>query len=272
MRTGQKRIALVAALSVMYSAPTVGQWLVYPTAGVPRLADGKPNLVAPTPRTADGKPDLSGLWEPDTQGATAAPVAGGALIPPEFVDIGSRLKGGLPYRSWALELRNARRADNNKDNPDGQCLPLSILQMHSHPFPRKVLQVPGLVGILYEKNIEFRQIFTDGRPLPIDPQPSWKGYSSGTWQGETLVVQTNGIRDGTWIDGSGNPLTDAAKVMERFRRPNYGNLEIEITVEDLKAYTAPWTVKINQHIKLDTDLLEYVCLENERDRPHMVGK
>jgi hypothetical protein len=129
-----------------------------------------------------------------------------------------------------------------------------------------------VIAILYEKNNEFRQIFTDGRRIPIDPEPAWRGYSSGAWQGDTLVVQTSGFRDDLWADANGNPLTDAAKVTERFRRPNYGTLEIQITVDDRKAYTAPWTVTIQQHIKLDTDLLEYVCLENEQDRPHLVGK
>jgi len=129
-----------------------------------------------------------------------------------------------------------------------------------------------VIAILYEKNNEFRQIFTDGRRLPIDPEPAWRGYSSGTWRGDTLVVETRGFRDDLWADANGNPLTESANVTERFRRPNYGTLEIQVTVDDQKAYTAPWTVTIHQHIKLDTDLLEYVCLENEQDRPHLVGK
>jgi hypothetical protein len=144
--------------------------------------------------------------------------------------------------------------------------------MHSQPMPRKILQLPGLITILFEKNNEYRQIFTDGRALPLDPEPAWRGYSSGEWQADSLLVQTIGFRDGLWADTDGNPLTDAAKVTERFRRPSYGTLEIEITVDDPKAYTAPWTVKIHQHIMLDTDLLEYVCLENEQDRAHLVGK
>jgi hypothetical protein len=266
-----RTIATVAAVVALICAQVSAQWLKYPTAGVPRLRDGRPNLTAPAPRTADGKPDFSGLWDAE-QGPATADVAGGARLASEFINIAARLNGGLPYRPWALDLRNARQADHGKDNPDGLCLPLSIVQMHSHPLPRKILQVPGLVAILYEKNIEYRQIFTDGRPLPIDPDPSWRGYSSGKWQGNTLVVQTNGFRDGLWADGDGNPLTDAAKVTERFRRPNYGTLEIEITVDDPKAYTAPWTVKLTQQLKLDTDLLEYVCLENEQDRPHLVDK
>jgi hypothetical protein len=265
------QISLAVAFVVLLSAPAVGQWLNYPTAGVPRLRDGRPNLTARAPRTADGRPDFSGLWDAE-EGQDDGVVAGGARIAATFINIAARLKGGLPYRPWALDLRNARQADRGKDNPEGLCLPLSIVQMHSHPLPRKILQGPGLIAILYEKNIEYRQIFTDGRALPKDPDPSWRGYSSGKWQGDTLVVQTNGFRDGLWADGDGNPLTDGATITERFRRPNYGTLEIEITVDDPKAYTAPWIVNITQHIKLDTDLLEYVCLENEQDRPHLVGK
>ena len=269
MRPSTASIVIVSL--VVVGAPVVGQWLNYPTAGVPRLRNGAANLTAPTPKAADGKPDFSGVWEAE-QGEDAGVVAGGARIAPEFINIAARLKGGLPYRPWALELRNARVADLGKDNPDGFCLPLSIVQMHSHPLPRKILQLPGLIAILYEKNIEYRQIFTDGRPLPVDPDPSWRGYSSGKWQGDTLVVQTIGFRDELWADGDGNPLTDRAKITERFRRLNYGTLQIEITVDDEKAYTATWTVKITQHLKVDTDLLEYVCLENEQDRPHLVGK
>lgn len=270
-RDTQAAGAAAVAIGVLLSAPLVAQWLHYPTAGVPRLRDGKPNLAARAPRTSEGKPDFSGVWEAE-QGPVAAPVAGGARIAPEYINIAARLEGGLPYRPWALELRKVRQVDLGKDDPEGLCLPLSIVRMHSHPLPRKILQTPGVIVILYEKNIEYRQIFTDGRPLPADPEPSWRGHSSGKWQGDTLIVQTNGFREGLWADAAGNPLTEAALVTERFRRPNYGTLDIEITVEDTKAYTAPWTVKISQHIKLDTDLLEYVCLENEQDRPHLVGR
>jgi len=252
------------------AAGASAQWINYPTPGVPRMPDGKPNLSAPAPRTADGKPDFSGLWEPGT-GAATAPVAGAAELAPEFLDIAANLKGPLPYRPGTLELVKSRQADNGKDNPDGKCLPLGLVRMHSHPFPRKILQLPGLIAILYEKNVDYRQIFTDGRPLPADPNPSFNGYSSGKWEGDTLVVQTIGFRDDLWLDGAGNPLTGDGKVTERFRRPDYGHLEIEITVDDPKAYTAPWTVKLKHNLKVDTDLLEYFC-ENERDIPHLVGK
>ena len=268
--------AIVVTTSVVFAAltasPVIAQWLKYPTAGVPRLADGRPNLAAPAPRTADGKVDFSGLWEADPTGGIPSDFGAAVVtLPAEFENVAAKLKGGLPYRPWALDLRNARQKDNGKDNPDGLCLPLSILQLHSHPFPRRIMQLPGIMAILYEKDVDYRQIFTDGRPLPVDPNPSWFGYSSGAWDGDTLVVQTSGFRDGLWADATGNPLTEAAKVTERFHRPTFGRLQIDIT-DDAKAYTAPWTITLNHRIKLDTELLEYVCLENDKSRAHFLGK
>ena len=267
-------VAAAAVLAVVVLTPSAsGQWLKYPTTGVPSFPDGRPNLGAPTPRTADGKPDFSGLWEADPTGGIPSDFGAAVVtLPAEFENVAAKLKGGLPYRPWALDLRNARQADNGKDNPDGLCLPLSILQLHSHPFPRRIMQLPGIIAILYEKDIDYRQIFTDGRPLPVDPNPSWFGYSSGKWDGDTLVVQTVGFREGLWADASGNPLTEAATVTERFRRPAFGALQIEITVDDAKAYTAPWTITLSHRIKLDTELLEYVCLENDKSRAHFLGR
>jgi hypothetical protein len=258
----------ILAISALSAA---AQWLDYPTPGVPRLPNGQPNLAAPAPRGSDGKPDFSGLWDAARTGA-AEPVSGAGPLAAEFWNVGSLLKEPLPYQPWARELYNTRRATNGKDNPNARCLPLGPLPMLSNPFPRRVVQVPGFMAILYEKNTEYRQIFTDGRPLPVDPQPAYNGYSSGKWEGDTLVVQTIGLRDGLWLDEDGNPLTDAARITERFRRPNYGSMEIEVTVDDRKAYTAPWTIKIQWGLKLNADLMEYVCLENEQDISHMVGK
>ena len=257
--------------AVLLATGAWAQWLNYPTPGIPRLPDGKPNLSAPAPKTADGKPDLSGLWEPGS-GGSLAPVAGATSTDPQFRDIALNVKGGLPFQPWAAELVKARRADENKDDPDGHCRPLGLVKMHLHPYPRKMIQTPGLLLILFERDTNYRQIFMDGRPLPEDPQPSYNGYSIGKWDGDTLVVQSIGFKDGLWLDVSGTPLTDAAKVTERFRRPNFGNLEIEVTVDDPKAYTKPWSIKVNQTIALDTDMLEFVCQENEKDVPHLVGK
>jgi hypothetical protein len=259
-------IAIVAAVAPLLSA----QWPPYPT-GAPKAPGGQVNLTAPTPRTADGKPDLSGLWESVRTGPGQKILASD----PEpaavnyFWNIGSGMKDGLPYQPWAAELRKKRMADDQKDNPDVHCLPIGLTQLHNHPQPRKIIQTPKLIVILYEANGGVRQIFMDGRPLPNnDPQPWWYGYSVGRWEGDTLVVETTGFRDGGWLDVTGSPLTDAAKMTERFRRVNYGNLEIDVTVDDPKAYTRPWTVTLRQRILPDADLIEFVCAENEKSTQH----
>jgi hypothetical protein len=164
-------------------------------------------------------------------------------------------------------------AEFSKDNPDAHCLPMGNMQFNTHPQPRKIVQTPELIVILYEGNAGIRQIFLDGRSLPPkDAQPWWFGYSVGKWEGDTLVVETTGFRDDVWLDINGSPLTGTGKMIERFRRPNYGNLEIQITVEDPKAYTKPWTVTVKQKISLDYEMTEFICAENERDVPHLVGK
>jgi hypothetical protein len=146
------------------------------------------------------------------------------------------------------------------------------VKLHTTALFKRIIQTPGLLVILNERNMNFRQIFTDGRPLPVDPDPTWNGYSTGKWVGDTLVVESNGFRDGMWLDRSGSPMTDATKITEKFRRPNYGNLEIELTLDDPKAYTAPWTITLKQTIVLNTEFLDYYCEENEKDMVHLVGK
>lgn len=276
-------IARVGVGLALLCAGASAQWLHYPTAGVPRTADGKPNLSAPAPRTADGKPDLSGIWEDDTgkpRGSCIAgecddtsskgtsPLAGNV----GWVDFGARLPGGLPYQPWAAEAVRRRKLDYGKDDPPTHCMPLGTPRMLVDPLYRKFVQSPELLVILNERDAAFRQIFTDGRPLPENPQPTWNGYSTGKWEGDTLVVRTNGLRDGMWLDRIGSPLTDAAKLTERFRRVNYGTMEIEVSVDDPKAYTRPWTVKVIEYIVLDTELLDSICAENEKDAAHLVGK
>ncbi len=270
MRSAAK--LLVTCILFAMQPVLFGQWINHPTAGVPKTPSGLPNLGAPTPRLADGKPDFSGMWEIENTGG--CPPNGCADLPlsKEFTNLGARLPGGLPYQPWAAELVKKRMAQNGKDDPQSQCQPAGALRLFTFPQYRKIVHVPGLLVLLSERDVTFRQIFTDGRPLPEDPQPSFRGYSTGHWEGDTLVVQTNGFRDGMWLDRSGSPMTDAAKLTERFRRLNYGNLEIEITVDDPKAYTAPWTVTLRQYIVLNTDLLEYYCQENEKDQGHLVGK
>ena len=264
---------VAAVFAILLAQPLHAQWVKYPTSGVPRTADGKPNLKAPAPRAPDGKPDLSGIWEPEKNRPCPPEGCFDMQIPNEFLNIGYSLKDGLPYQPWAAELRKARMEQNGKDDPVSRCLPPSLVQLHTSPLYKKIIQTSGVVLILNEFAVNFRQLFTDGRPAIIDPlQPAYTGFSTARWEGDTLVVQTTGFKDAQWLDRNGSPVTDKAKITERFRRVNFGRLEIELTVDDPGAYTAPWTVKLNQDIVLDTDLVEYVCLENERDRPHLVGK
>jgi hypothetical protein len=190
----------------------------------------------------------------------------------EFLNIGSSLKDGLPLRPAAVELLKSRVAEKRDNDPLALCLPLGPVRLHTFTGFKKIAQVPGLLVLTYEYNASYRQIMTDGRPLPADPNPSWNGYSSGKWEGDTLVVETAGFLDGVWLDISGTPSSDAMRITERFRRPNFGTLEIELTVDDPKTYTKPWTVTLKWSIKLDSDLLDYICLENERDLQHLVVK
>ncbi|HUI78041.1 MAG TPA: hypothetical protein VLY24_08995 [Bryobacteraceae bacterium] len=279
-----KALTGVALLLAAAPAELFAQWPPYPTPDVPKTADGKPNLNGPAPRMPDGKPDLSGVWLYQRPPGTPAPEPPPANAPPDrdliplavrrsqFWNLGASFPDGLPFTPWAAELHRQRVEHNSVDNPDAHCLPLGLMQLHTHGQPRKMIQTPGLIVILYEANGGIRQIFTDGRPLPKDPDPWWFGYSAGKWDGDTLVVETTGFRDMGWLDVEGSPLTDAGKLIERFRRPDYGHLEIEVTVVDPKAYTKPWTVTVHQRIMLDTDLIEFVCQENDKDETHLVGK
>ena len=258
--------ALAAALLVAASA--TAQWPRYPTPNVPRTADGEVDLDAPAPRTSEGHPDLSGLWRVvrNSQSDDAAtepppdspPVAG-------FRDVAANIEGGLPFQPWARALVEEREAAGSRDNPEAHCLPMGNMQFHTQGAPRKFAQNPGMIIILYEASMGIRQILTDGRPSPDnDPQPWWYGYSTGSWDDDTLVVVTTHFRDGEWLDIIGSPLTDTATVTERFRRPSFGRMEIDITVDDPRAYTEPWTVRVNQEIMVDEELIEFVCLENQR--------
>jgi len=282
-----KPVIRTALLLTCALAPAAlrAQWPDYPTPGVPKTADGKPNLAGPVPKAADGHPDLTGVWEyyrerPQNRPANAPatppppPPGGGtgfgAVAPGSnsFFNIGIGLKDGLPLTPWAADLRKSRMAGNNQDNPDAHCLPIGLMQLHQHPQPRKIIQTPAVTVILYEAQGGVRQIFTDGRPLPKNVEPWWYGYSVGHWDGDTLVVETTGFRDDVWLDVEGSPLTSTGKMTERIRRVDFGHLNIDITVEDPKAYTKPWTVTVKQKILLDNDLIEFVCNENEKDAAH----
>jgi hypothetical protein len=267
--------ALVAIGTACVLASSAGaQWTPRLEPRVPKGPDGKPVLTGPPPRTADRKTDFSGVW---IRGDGRLGPAGGGNYPgpppaftpgppvTTFANVAANMTDGLPLRPWAAELVKTRRAANSKDNPDAHCLPMGLMQFHNHGQPRKIVQTPALVMIAYEANYGLRQIFLDGRPLPgKDAEPWWYGYSVGHWEGDTLVVETTGFKDDGWLDVIGNPMTDAAKWTERFRRPTYGTLEIDVTVDDPKAYTRPWTVRVNQRLVPDTELIEFICNENQQ--------
>jgi len=264
--------ATLAALFIVTCASLSAQWLHYPTPGIPRNPDGSPNFAAPAPKSADGKPDFSGIWDAEKNRPCPPGGCPDQEVSQEFMNFGWGLKGGLPYQPWAAELVRARSEQNGKDDPGTKCLPIGFLRLHTDAFYRKIVQLPGLLLMLSERDTSYRQIFMDGRPLPVDPNPSWNGYSIGKWDGDALVVETNGFRDGQWLDRNGSPLTDRAKVTERLRRVNFGRMEVEVTVDDPKAYTKPWTVKLKLFFVPDTELLDETCLENEHDAGHLVGK
>jgi len=293
-----KNRSATVVLLIACSMPLLAQWPKYATPGVPRDAQGRVQMDARTPRTANGKPDLSGNWVRGDRDPLPQELAGvvargtgdtGAVVvepraapfPPDpnapplatFFDIGTNIPGGIPFTPWAADLKKARMATNNKDNPDANCLPMGITQFHMQPQPRKIVQTASLVLILYEANYGLRYIYTDGRKLPPpgDPLSWWYGYSVGHWEGDTLVVETNNLRgaetsanDG-WLDVRGSPYSEQAHFTERFRRPTFGKLEIDVKVEDPKSYTKPFTVRINQRF-VDEEPIEFVCNENQQFR------
>jgi hypothetical protein len=276
----KQRVIVLTTLAVgivLMTSSLQAQWPARALPGAPKGPDGTIALNAPAPRTADGKPELSGVWE-TIQGrrpATPAIAAEGTgELPPSgsiFGNVGDGIPGGAPYQPWAAELVKKRMADNSKDNPDAHCLPMGIMQMTSHPYPKKIIQTPTEVVMIYEgSGTTVREIFTDGRPLPpADAEPWWNGYSIGRWEGDTLVVETAGFMDDGWLDVRGSPLTSAGRMIERFRRPTYGSLVIDVTIDDPKAYTKPFTATITNRLLPDTQLIEFVCID--KSGPHYVG-
>jgi hypothetical protein len=263
-------VALVIA-SLFGAASLNAQWLKYPSTGVPRNPDGKANMSAKTPRTPDGKPDFSGMWltddaPPCMQRGGGDFIACGVELPMSRFGftMAMGVQGGLPLRPEVATIVKKRSADQSKDDPHARCMPDTFIRSYGLPHIQKFIQIPGLLVMLDEMNAGYRQVFTDGRPLPEDPVPAWNGYSSGKWDGDTLVVDSAGFRDDLWIDMAGNYISSAAKVGERIRRPDYGHLEIQITVDDPKVYTKPWTITLHQHIVVDTELVDEQCLENEK--------
>ena len=264
-------LVLAALMLMMGTIPAAAQWLDRPTPGIPRKPDGKPNLTAPAPRTPDGKPDLSGIWMRSTR--TEAPGSQPPGRPPlaTFGNVGAGFKEPLPFQPWVAELLKKRAGA--LDNPDALCLPQGPLEYHLDPQPREVVQLPQKTLIIYESNYGLRTIYTDGRRLPPqgEPQPYWHGYSVGRWERDTLVVESNNFRgaltgqagDG-WLDGRGHPFTDALRLTELFRRASFGQLEIDVTIDDPKAYTRPFTVRVEQEIVADgSEMIEFICHENQ---------
>jgi hypothetical protein len=235
------------------------QWPNVTDFTIPRLADGRPNLAAPAPRLPNGRPDLSGVW---VMRATQGPGFLGLPFGPEFMNIGAGIDGGLPYRPWAAAHVTETRAHDRIRDPLTHCLPIGPVRMHTITFYREIVQLSEKIILLNEYNTTYRQIFLDGRPLPENPVPTLNGYSTARSENDTLIVETRGLRDGAIAaDGFGSPLTAAAKITERFRRVTVGELQIELTVDDQKAYTKPWTVTLVQHLAPDLELAEAVCAE-----------
>lgn len=276
-----RTVSMLAAFMVG-SVCAHAQWLNHPTPGTPRTKDGKPNLTAPAPRAADGKPDLSGIWI-----AEPAPLEELARFIPNHVDGAQTLGEAAPSRyfmnilsdfkpedivmaSPAAAVFKQRGESIGKDLPSSHCLPLGVPLSDTGPFPRKIVQTPGLILVLYEDLTAYRQIYTDGRKLPVDPEPAFYGYSVGRWEGDWLVVDVTGFKDGGWLDAFGHPHSDALRVTERFRRRDFGTMEVRVTVDDSKIYNKPFTFTFNKRLLPDTDLIESFC-ENEKDRARMAA-
>jgi hypothetical protein len=259
-------LVVTALIACLAGAPAAAQWVGYPTAGVPRKADGTVDMTAPAPRLADGKPDLSGIWISDRTEPGQQTISDASSLPSGryMQNMGVDFEGGLPYQAWQLPIVKERTENLAIDDPHIRCLPDFFLRAYGLPHMLKFVHTPGLLVMLNEMNAGYRQVFTDARELPEEPAPSWQGYSSARWEGDTLVVDTIGVRDDTWIDWNGSVVTEEAKIREEIRRIDFGHLEIKATVDDPKAYTKPWTVTLRQRIVVDAELIDEVCLENEQ--------
>jgi hypothetical protein len=272
---------LVCMAAAGASVPVDAQWFNQPSPRAPRTPGGEVDLSAPAPRQANGRPDLSGVWmtaEPACVIRGTAPVSELLKMIPrsktcpvrtatfsrQSINIGIDLPGGLPYQPWLAALVDQRTANQAIDDPHIRCLPDVFLRAYGLPHYLKFVQTADVLVMLNEYNGIYRQVFTDGRALPEAPNPSWQGYSTATWSDDTLVVDTNGFRDDLWIDWDGSVITEAAKVRERIRRTDFGHLEIEVTVDDPKAYTRPWTVTLRQQFAPDTELIDEICAEGEK--------
>lgn len=281
MSNRSKRIGLLFAATLFCAR---AQWLNYPTPGTPRTPDGKPNLSARTPRAADGKPDLSGVWRSefapagenerlfgDEAKTFAVPGDDPRAFPKYFLNILVDFKPEQsPLRPEFVPLFKQNSTRKGTDSPVARCLPQGLPRADLTNYaPFKIIQTPGLIAVLYEIDNTYRQIYTDGRRLPVDAQPAWLGYSVGRWEGDTLVVDAAGFNDKSWLDVAGHPHSENLQIQERFHRRDFGHMDLSITVEDLKMYTRPFTVKVTLLLEPDSDVLENICSENEKDRNHI---
>ena len=261
-------------LVIFLAVPLAAQWINLPTPGIPRTRDGKPDLAAPAPKAAGGKPDFSGMWVPRDE-RTCDPKNGVvqcAELPltPQLGNFAMGLKDGLPYQPWAAELVKNRAKDAAYIDPHTHCMPPNFPRAWAFPETEKIFQTPTQLVILHEFNASYRQIFFDGRKLPEDMVPAWNGYSVAHWEGGTLVVESAGYRDDSWLDTKGNFFSSEAHVTERIRRPNFGSLDVDVTVDDRKVFTQPWTVSLHLKPLLDTEMIDFMCQENNKDIDHFV--
>ena len=260
LKNGPRIPTAGVALALTLAVAAHAQWEPYPWKHVPRTPDGKVDLNAPTQRTSYGKPDLSGFWMPEDRTKY-------------LLNLAADMKEeNIPLTPWARDLYNQRIANNGKDHPGVSCLPSGIPEKDNIPDGLKLVQTEDLVILLHESRTIYRQIFTDGRPLPKDPQPAWMGYSVGHWDKDTLVVDTIGQNGRTWLDMKGLPGTESLRVTEHFFRPKIGHMDVTVTIDDPQAYTKPWNVNMPWSLLPDAELIESICEENNRDPAHMVGK
>jgi hypothetical protein len=272
---------------VLLSTGAHAQWLNFPTPATPRTQDGKPNLAAPAPRAADGNPDLSGVWMHELTSAAEMKRLYGAMIDAAIkvdvpgMEIGTQHKyafnilldfkpGEAPMRKEAADRLQRGFGQDPSDvctSPAG--LPLASLLSE----PIKIVQSPRLAVVIHESDNTFRQIYTDGRALPKEfGFPAYMGYSVGRWERDTLVVETAGFNDKTPLDLIGHPHSEALRIVERFRRRDFGHMDVEMTFDDPQLYTKPFSLTIPFDLLADADIFESFCHENEKDRAHLGQK
>jgi hypothetical protein len=276
---------IAAILLVAASTPLAGQWLVHRDPGIPRTRDGKPNLSAPAPRAPNGRPDLSGVWQAEPTPADEMRRIFGDVnslsVPGDdpltwskyFLNLLADFKPEeSPLRPEAAEKFRRLTANRGRESPTANCLPPGLPEADLGPLPHKIVQTPGLIVIMYEAFNGHRQIYLDRRKSPADPEPLWLGYSVGRWDKETLTVDSGGFNDKSWLDAFGHPHSEDLHIVERFRRRDFGHMDVQLTIEDPRMYTRPFTIKFTDLLVPDSDIGENFCAENEKDRAHIIGR